>query len=124
MDKYTGFNKHIKSDSVQKIIDSVSDGTIREFIADWKWIFSFSKKYRWIIVFYTLTGIFGSTLGLGSAYIGRILINIVIGKETGKLGILIGFMLGSTVFSLLMSSVNSRIFTKISIYVNNNIINI
>ena len=121
MNKYTGFNKYIKSESLQKIIDSFSDGTIREFLADWKWIFSFSKKYRWIIVFYTITGIFGSTLGLGSAYISRMLINIVVGQETGKLGLLIGFMLGSTVFSLVMSSVNSRIFTKISIYVNNDI---
>ena len=121
MDNYTGFNRFLKSESVQKIINTIDDGTFREFLADWKWIFSFSKRYRWIIVFYTFVGIFGSTLSLGSAYVGRVLINIVIGQETGKLGLLIGAMLGMTAFSLLLSSVNSRIFTKISIYVNNDI---
>lgn len=121
MENYTGFNRILKSESVQKIISIIDDGTFREFLADWKWIFSFSKKYRWIIVFYTFVGIFGSTLSLGSAYIGRMLINIVVGQETGKLGLLIGAMLGMTAFSLLLSSVNSRIFTKISIYVNNDI---
>ena len=122
MDKeYTGLNRILKSDAVQKIVNAIDDGTIREFVADWKWIFSFSKKYRWIIVFYTLVGIFSSTLSLGGAYVSRILINIIVGQETGKLGLLIAVMLGSTVFSLVLSSLNSRIFTKISIYVNNDI---
>ena len=121
MENYTGFNRILKSDSVQKITNIIDDGTFREFLADWKWIFSFSKKYRRIIVFYTFVGIFSSTLSLGGAYVGRMLINIVVGQETGKLGLLIGAMLGMTAFSLLLSSVNSRIFTKISIYVNNDI---
>ena len=121
MNKYTGFNKFLKSDAIQSLLDRMHDGTIREFIDDWKWIFSFSAKYRWIIVFYTAVGIFGSTMGLGSAWISRMLINIVVGQETGKLGLLIGAMLGMTVFSLALSSLNSRIFTKISIYVNNDI---
>ena len=121
MSKYTGINKFIKSEALQAFFDKRNDGTIREFINDWKWIFSFSKKYRWIIIFYTLIGIFGSTLGLGGSYIGKMLINIVVEQQHGKLGILIGSMLGMTVFSLVLSSVNSRIFTKISIYVNNDI---
>ena len=77
MSKYTGINKFIKSEALQAFFDKRNDGTIREFINDWKWIFSFSKKYRWIIIFYTLIGIFGSTLGLGGSYIGKMLINIV-----------------------------------------------
>lgn len=121
MSNYTGFNRVLQSDAVQTILNHIDDGTLREFVADWKWIFTFSAKYRWIIVLYTAVGIFGSTLSLGGAYVSRILINIVVGQETGKLGLLVAVMLGSTAFSLLLSSVNSRIFTKISIYVNNDI---
>ena len=44
--KYTGINKLFRSDNVQTLHDSIRDGTIKEFIDDWKWIFSFSKKYR------------------------------------------------------------------------------
>lgn len=119
--KYTGLNRLIKSDALQSMIDKRKDGTFSEFIGDWKWIFSFSKKYRWIVVFYTIVGIVGSTLSLGSAYVGRILINIIVERQTDRLWLLIGAMVGMLIFSLVLSSVNSRIFTKISIYVNNDI---
>lgn len=119
--KYSGINKLIKSDALQVLINKIYDGTFSEFIDDWKWIFSFSKKYRHIVVFYTIVGIFSSSLSLGAAYVSRTLINIIVGKEIDKIWILLGSMIGMTVFSLLLSSVNSRIFTKISIYVNNDI---
>ena len=118
---YTSFNKYIQSDAIQTIIDKRSDGTFREFIDDWKWIFSFSARYKGIILFYTLVGLLGSSLSLVSAWLSRLLINIVVGQEREKLGLLIGLMLGSTVCNLLLGSVSSRINTKISIYVNNDI---
>ena len=118
---YTGINRVLQSEAIQTIFNHLSDGTFSEFLDDWKWIFSFSSRYKLIIFFYTLVGIFGSTLSLGSAYVGRILINIVVGQEREKLGLLIGIMLGSTAFSLILGAVNSRIFTRISIYVNNDI---
>lgn len=118
---YTSFNKYIQSDAIQAILDKRADGTFREFLEDWKWIFSFSARYKGIIVFYTALGILGSSLSLVSAWISRMLINIVVGQEREKLGLLIGLMLGSTVFNLILSSVSSRINTKISIYVNNDI---
>lgn len=118
---YSGINRIIKSDALQIAINKLHDGTFKEFIGDWKWIFSFTKKYRWIVVFYTIIGIIGSTLSLGSAYVSRILINIIVDQQTERLWMLIGIMIGSLIFSLVLSSVNSRIFTKISIYVNNDI---
>ena len=65
--KYTGLNKLFRSDNMQKLHDSLRDGTFKEFIDDWKWIFSYSKKYRWIVVFYAITGILGSTMSIGTA---------------------------------------------------------
>ncbi len=118
---YTGFNRILQSEAVQTILNHIDDGTFSEFLGDWKWIFSFSLRYKLIIVFYTLVGIFGSTLSLGSAYVSRILINIVVGQQREKLGLLVGVMLGMTVFNLILGAVSSRIFTKISIYVNNDI---
>ena len=119
--KYTGINKLLKSDALQVIINKIYDGTFTEFLDDWKWIFSFSKKYRIIVIFYTLVGIFGSTLSLGASYVSKTLINIIVGKEVDKIWLLLGSMIGMTIFSLVLSSVSSRIFTRISIYVNNDI---
>ena len=106
---------------LQRIINRFYDGTFKDFAGDWKWIFGFSKKYRWIIVLYTVIGVLGSTMSLGASWLGRWLINIIVGKETDKVWLLLGSMIGMTVFSLIISSVNSRIFTRISIYVNNDI---
>ena len=72
-------------------------------------------------MFYTIIGLFGSTLSLESAYVGRILINIIVEHQTDRLWLLIGAMIGILFFSLVLSSVNSWIFTKITIYVNNDI---
>ena len=119
--KYTGINKILRSNNFQILLNKKKTGTFREFIDDWKWIFSFSKKYRWIIVLYTVIGILGSTLSLGAAWLSKILINIIVGKNVDQVWILLGTMVGMTIFSLVISSVNSRIFTRISIYVNNDI---
>lgn len=119
--KYTGINKLFRSDNMQKLHDSLRDGTFKEFVDDWKWIFSYSKKYRWIVVFYAITGILGSTMSIGTAYIGRIMINIIVEKQQDKLWILIAAMIGSLILSLVLSSVNSYISARISIYVNNDI---
>lgn len=119
--KYTGINKLFHNDNMQKLHDSLRDGTFKEFVADWKWIFSYSKKYRWIVVFYAITGILGSTMSIGTAYIGRIMINIIVEKQQDKLWILIAAMIGSLILSLVLSSVNSYISARISIYVNNDI---
>ena len=119
--KYTGLNKILRSNNLQILLNKKSNGTFKEFVDDWKWIFSFSKKYRWIIVLYTVIGILGSTLSLGAAWLSKILINIIVGKEVDKVWLLLGAMVGMIVFSLVVSSVNSRIFARISIYVNNDI---
>ena len=117
--KYTGINKLFRNDNMQILHDSMRDGTIKEFIADWKWIFSFSKKYRWIVVFYALVGILNSTMSIGTSYVGRIMINIIVGQQQEKLWILIIAMVGMVILSLVFSSVSSYINARISIYVNN-----
>lgn len=119
--KYTGINKLFRSNNLQILLNKRHDGTFKEFIDDWKWIFGFSKKYRWIIVLYTIVGIFGSTLSLGAAWVSKWLINIIVGGQADQVWVLLGTMIGMTVFSLIVSSINSRIFTRISIYVNNDI---
>ena len=117
--KYTGINKLFRNDNMQILHDSIRDGTIKEFIDDWKWIFSYSKKYRWIVIFYAIIGILSSTMSIGTSYVGRIMINIIVGKQQEKLWILIAAMVGMLILSLVFSSVSSYINARISIYVNN-----
>ena len=97
------------------------DGTFGEIIEDWKWIFGYSRRYWKAIVYYLFLGVFSTTLGLVSSVASKYLIDIVQGYQTDKLGILIGVMVGSSLFSLAFESIIGRVSLKLSIRINNDI---
>lgn len=117
--RYTGFNKLLRSVFVQTILDKLDDGTFSDFLEDWKWIFSYSRKYIKIIVFYTVIGIISSTLGLVSSVASKYMIDIITGYQFEKLWLVAVIMVSSMVVSLLFTSLVDRYSTKLSIYVNN-----
>ncbi len=111
----------ISFESLNILISRWKDGTFGEIIDDWKWIFGYSKRYKWAIVFYTILGILSTTMGMVSSVAGKYLIDIITGYQTSRLAILILITVGSSLFSLGFSSVISRISAKLSIYINNDI---
>ncbi len=119
--KYSGINRLIRSGALQILMDKRMDGTFAEFFEDWKWIFSYSNRYKGVIFLYTVLGIISSGLALLSAYVGRIIINIVVSREISHIWLLIALMVSSSLISLVFTSVMSRISTKITIHVNNDI---
>ncbi len=118
---YTGFNRLLKSSAIQTMLNRFSDGSIKEFVDDWKWIFGYSKKYKWAIAIYTVMGILSSTLGIGASVLTKYMIDIIVNRKVSQLWLLAFLMVFSTLFSLVFSSVVNRLSTKISIYVNNDI---
>lgn len=108
-------------ESIKILVSRWKEGTFSEIIEDWKWIFSYSAKYKGAIAFYVLLGIFSTSFGLISSVASKYLIDIITGYKMNKLAVLIAVMIGGAVFSLLFSSVISRITTKLSIYINNDI---
>ena len=119
--KFRGFNRLLRSRFVQTMWDRWSDGTFEDFVDDWKWIFSYSRRYWKAIVFYMLLGIFSSTLSLASSVVSKYLVDIITGKDLSKLWVLVFSMVFSTVFSLVFSSLVSHVSARISIQVNNDI---
>lgn len=111
----------VSFESLHILISRWKDGTFSEIIDDWKWIFSYSARYKGAIVFYTLLGILSTSLGLVSSVAGKYLIDIITGYQISKLPVLLFVMIGSTLFSLLFGSVINRISTKLSIDINNDI---
>ena len=107
--------------SLDILISRWNDGTFQEIIDDWKWIFTYSARYKFAIVFYVFLGIFSTTMGLVSSVASKYLIDIITGYQTSKLAILIIVMVGSSMVSLALDSVLSRITTRLSIYINNDI---
>lgn len=111
----------LNSYSIDTLIRRWKDGTFGEILDDWRWIFSYSKRYKGAILFYTLLGIFSSTMGLLTTVISKYLIDIIVSKDMERLGTLVAIGIGSVVFRLTFNNVINRISAKLSIYINNDI---
>ena len=107
--------------SLHTLLSRKRDGTFGEILDDWRWIFSYSKRYKMAILFYTVLGVVSTSLGLVASVAGKIVIDIITGYQTEKLGLMIAVMLGSAAFSLVFSNSISRISAKLSIDINNDI---
>ena len=113
------YNLNSSYEAAKALFSSWRDGTFTEIMDDWKWIFTYSARYKGAIVFYVLLGIVSTTLGLVGSVASKYLIDIITGYKTEKFALLMVIMIGSTIFSLVISSFLSRITMKLSIDINN-----
>ena len=95
------------------------NGTFGEIFTDWKWIFSYSKRFRLPIAFYTLLGLLTSTLGLVSSIAGKFLVDVVIGHKTDQLWLAALVMAGSTLSSVALSNLIGRIRQRLDVDMSN-----
>ena len=109
------------SESLGTLVSSWRDGTFSEIWADWKWIWGYTKRYRRAVWFYTILGVASSTLGQVSAVASKYSIDIITGYDSDHLWFIVTVMVASALVGLLLRSVTSRISTKISLRVNNDI---
>ena len=120
MDQKTDENRAFFN-SLHTLRQRWKDGSFHEILEDWRWIFGYTKRYKWAVLFYTLLGIVSTTFGLVASVASKYAIDIITGYQTSRLALLIAIMIGSAVFSLAFSNVISRISAKISIDINNDI---
>jgi len=97
------------------------EGTFSEIVDDWKFIFSYSRRYKGAIIFYTILGILSTTLALVSSVVSKYIIDIVTGYQYEKLGMLIAVAVGSAVFNIVFTSVLNRVTAKLSLRINHEI---
>lgn len=107
--------------SISALVQRWKDGTFKEIIDDWEWIFSYSKKYKGAIAFYTVLGIVSTSLSLISSLVSMFLIDIITGHKSDQLITLVAVMVGSSLISLLFSSAISRISARLTIDIYNDI---
>ncbi len=112
---------NISFESLAILLDKFKDGTIKEVYDDWKWIFSYSKRYTGVIIYYTIMGIVSTVLGLISSVISKYLIDIITGYQTDKLWVLILLEVISIGANLTIGNFLGRMNLKISIDIGNDI---
>lgn len=108
-------------ESIKIIINKIKDGTIKEMWEEFKWMFSYAKRYKKEIIFYIFLGIFSTVMTLVSSIASKELIDVVTGHDMAGAPLIACVMIGMALFSLFFSSIMSRITLKINIRIQNDI---
>lgn len=106
-------------ESLEILVRKWMDGSINEIFDDWRWIFSYTKKYKWAVVYVTILGLVSTTMGLISSITSKYLLDIITGYKSEYLWLLVAIMVGSTLFSLIIGNMMNRFNLKLSIDINN-----
>lgn len=97
------------------------EGTFGEILEDWRWILTYTKRYKWAVACYVMLGVASASLSLVSAVAGKYAIDIITGWQTSRLAVMAAVMVGSALASLALRSLISRVSARIGLYVGNDI---
>ena len=108
-------------ETIKTLIEKWKDGTIVEVWETWKWILSYSNRYKKTIAFYLFLGIFSTVFSLISSIASKQLIDIVTGHLKDQMLLMAIVMVSMALFSLVFSSIISRVSLKLTISIQNDI---
>lgn len=104
-------------DTIRHIRKRIREGFLKEIIQQTLWIYQYARHYWLAIIFYTVIGLVGTLVSLGSSLISKDMVDIITGHQTGELFktfcAMIGLALGSTVMNQLSGFVSNWISIKV-----------
>lgn len=108
-------------ESLKILYAKFKDGSIREMLDEWKWIYGYYRRYKKEIIYYILIGMIGTVMGLVGSIASKNLIDIVTGFQKSRILPVAVLMVSMSLFGILFRSLNSRISLKINIRIQNDI---
>lgn len=104
-------------EKIKFYIKRIKEGRLKEFIRQTKWIYGYARRYWLAMAFYTVLGMFGTIVSLGSSLISKDMVDIITGHQTGLLvktfALMIGFNLGNSVVNLISGYASTWISMKV-----------
>jgi ABC-type bacteriocin/lantibiotic exporter with double-glycine peptidase domain len=107
--------------SLKKIIQKIKEGTLHEIYQEAKWITQYTKKYYLAIIYYIFLGILSTGMGLATSISSKYLIDAVTGYDSTNIGFIIIVILSMAFGNIIIRAATSRVSTRISLKVNNEI---
>lgn len=101
------------------MIQKIRKGDLREMYGELRWMYQYIRRYRFSLLFYILTGVFGTLLSLGISVLFKNMIDAVLGQNThgiGKMAVLMTLLAAGNIGA---SAVISRISAKITVDIQN-----
>ena len=107
--------KIFEIESIKYLRDKLKSGDTGEMLEDWRWIFSYSKRYSKQIAIFTVFGIMSTAFSLVSSVMNKYMIDIVTGRKVEMLWMVIAIWLTTNVLSIVISAINMRYNGKVII---------
>lgn len=104
-----------------KLKQKISDGSLREMWGETKWMLTYIKRYRFVVMIHILLGIVGTCMSLLSSIGMKRLIDAVTGFRYSNIWGDALYMAGMLVGSAILSAIAGRIAAVINIRVQNGI---
>ena len=106
---------------MKKLTEKQIMQTLKEMLREYNWLSRYSLRYKGEVLWYVLTGILGTVISLAGSILSKHIIDVVTGfNSSGILTALVFFVL-MQLSQIVIHAVSSRISTKISIRVNQQI---
>lgn len=88
------------------IKDRIKAGRLREMRRQTVWIYQYVRRYWLIMVLYTLLGMVGTVVSLGTSLVSRDLVDIITGHQTGAVVRTFCMMAGLSVGTIFLSKIS------------------
>lgn len=97
------------------------DGTLKDVLRDWKWIFSFSRGHWGAIALYTLCGVAASVITLAGGVASKYLIDCIVSLDRERLLPLAAVMVLTAAASMAVKSLTARFAARLSVTMHNDV---
>lgn len=102
---------------IKHTMKKIREGMLLDMWRQTKWIYQYARRYWKAMIFYTVLGLAGTLVSLGSSLISKNLVDIITGHQTGALlktfCLMIGFGVGSSFMNQICSYASSWISMKV-----------
>ena len=104
-----------------KLKRKLTSENIRDFIQECTWLGGYIARYKGAVLLHVLIGIISIVMALLSSVASKVLIDAVIGFNSGAIGGAAAFMIGMRVGSIVFKSVATQLGASVNIKVQNEI---
>lgn len=109
------------SNNYKHIAQKIQDGVLKEMWLETKWVYNYAKRYWKAMILYTLLGLVGTAVSLGSSLISKDLVDIITQHQSGLLLKTFCLFIGFSIGNILLSQLSTYASNWINIKVDNEI---
>ncbi len=107
--------------TIKFYVERIKAGRLKEMWRQSIWMYGYVWEFKWRIIAYTLLGMTGQVIALGTSFVSRDLVDIITGHRTGEVVKYFVMMIVFGIFSTILSQITNYVSSRISVSVGNKI---